>query len=141
MEGTIKGSLILGAAALLVLALRRASAAYRHVIWVCAFGASLALPILLSLPAWRVNAPTLAWLQPMARTQATVIEGLARGPVRAHEENLAPSSPNAAPAPSLDVPQTPPAAPASATEPRHVSWPAVLLTVWALGALGVLLSF
>ena len=140
VEGTLKGSLILAAAALLVLALRRASAAYRHVIWVCAFGAALALPILLSLPAWRISAPALAWLQPMSRTQTRVIEGLSRAPVRARQENIEPTAPpsNATLEP-FDGSQAQSLSPSA--EPRHVSWPAIALTVWALGALGVLLSF
>ncbi|MBZ5576155.1 MAG: TonB family protein [Acidobacteriia bacterium] len=57
----LKGSLVLSAAWLVSLLLRRRSAALRHVVWVSAFAALLALPLLtLSLPVLRMPvAPAL----------------------------------------------------------------------------------
>ena len=53
----VKGTLILTAAGLLSMALRRASAAARHLVWVVAFAALLLLPALsLAVPRWTVSA-------------------------------------------------------------------------------------
>lgn len=55
LEVTLKGTLFLSIAAVLALALRRASAASRHLIWTLALCATLALPVLsLTLPSWKV---------------------------------------------------------------------------------------
>ena len=44
VELIVKGTLVLAVAALLVLALRRASAAHRHLVWACALIGLVALP-------------------------------------------------------------------------------------------------
>src|SRR4051794_13643886 len=50
---TLKSTLVLAIAWLAALALRRRSAAARHIVWTAASAALLALPLLsLSLPAW-----------------------------------------------------------------------------------------
>ena len=55
MEVFMKGTILLLFAAALGLALRRASAASRHLVWTLALGSVLALPFLaLMLPAWNV---------------------------------------------------------------------------------------
>ena len=65
IEAALKGTALLTLAALVVLALRRGSAAHRHLAWACALAGLVALPILLAvLPGWRVIAPALAWLSP-----------------------------------------------------------------------------
>jgi TonB family protein len=57
ISAAIKGSAVLGAACLLSFVLRRASAAFRHLLWTLAVVSLLALPILtLVLPAWEVQA-------------------------------------------------------------------------------------
>ncbi|HTK32535.1 MAG TPA: HEAT repeat domain-containing protein [Candidatus Saccharimonadaceae bacterium] len=67
VEWTVKSTAVLAAAGLLSLVLRRASAARRHLVWTSALLATLALPALLvALPAWRIEAPRLAWLAPRA---------------------------------------------------------------------------
>ena len=54
-----KATLILAAACLLVLALRRASASARYFTWTCALAALLALPVLsLLLPGWTLPVKT-----------------------------------------------------------------------------------
>lgn len=51
----LKGTLVLAAAGLAALMLRRASASARHLAWAIGFGGLLALPVLgLALPAWRL---------------------------------------------------------------------------------------
>jgi len=67
VEWTVKSTAVLAAAGLLSLGMRRASAARRHLVWTSALLATLALPVLLvALPAWRIEAPRLAWLAPRA---------------------------------------------------------------------------
>ncbi|MGH7731185.1 MAG: hypothetical protein ACRENJ_08050, partial [Candidatus Eiseniibacteriota bacterium] len=63
VEAALKGTSLLLLAMLLVLTLRRGSAAHRHLVWACALVGLVALPVMLALlPAWRVSAPALAWL-------------------------------------------------------------------------------
>lgn len=58
----IKGVLLLVAAGLVVLGLRRASAAARHLVWLVALVALLAVPVLtVALPGWRVLPAWAAW--------------------------------------------------------------------------------
>jgi TonB family protein len=55
IEATVKGSFFLLAALFLTLAMRRASAAARHLVWTLALAAMLLLPIIsLMLPAWNL---------------------------------------------------------------------------------------
>src|SRR5260370_42003658 len=57
----VKGTFILIAAGLLSMALRRASAGARHLVWALAFAALLLLPVLsLAVPRWTVTAPQSA---------------------------------------------------------------------------------
>jgi TonB family protein len=54
----VKATIVLAAAGLASLALRRASASTRHLVWVLAFAGLLALPMLTrTLPAWRAPIP------------------------------------------------------------------------------------
>src|SRR6185503_14866958 len=54
-DAAVKGAIVIATAALIVLALRRRSAATRHAVWAGAVVAQLALPVLAALlPAWRV---------------------------------------------------------------------------------------
>jgi beta-lactamase regulating signal transducer with metallopeptidase domain len=55
LDGALKGSLLLAGAALVTLAVRRASAASRHLVWSMGIYGLLALPVVaLVLPAWHV---------------------------------------------------------------------------------------
>jgi len=55
IDAAVKATVLLGAAALTTLALRRASAASRHLVWTIALLAALALPALtLALPRWQL---------------------------------------------------------------------------------------
>ena len=134
VEAALQGTLLLAVAALLVLALRRGSAAHRHLVWACALVGLVALPIMLALlPAWRVSAPALAWLAP----------GSSAPP--AAESSQAPSS---TPAPQAAAPVSPPPsaveppAPAPPPAPQApIAWPTVALALWAIGAIAVLSTF
>ncbi|MBX6330532.1 MAG: M56 family metallopeptidase [Gemmatimonadaceae bacterium] len=91
LETTVRGSLLLLAAAGLTVALRRASAAFRHLIWTLAVGGVLVLPALwLALPRWRVPVRV-----PPAAVEAAVstihAPAIARGVVRREAEEVLPS--------------------------------------------------
>jgi HEAT repeat protein/beta-lactamase regulating signal transducer with metallopeptidase domain len=65
VELIVKGTLVLSLAGLLVLALRRASAAHRHLVWACALIGLVALPWMqLALPRWRVTTPLAGQIAP-----------------------------------------------------------------------------
>jgi len=55
VDASLKGAMLLVAAGLLTLAMRRASAAQRHLVWLLVLGSTVALPIFsVLLPAWRI---------------------------------------------------------------------------------------
>jgi hypothetical protein len=59
LDAALKATVILLAAAFASLALRRSSAATRHLVWTSALLAALALPLLaLALPRWEVPVMT-----------------------------------------------------------------------------------
>jgi hypothetical protein len=60
-DAVVKASLVLGAAALMSLILRRASAALRHLVWTLALCSALFLPVVsLMLPKWQLKLVTIA---------------------------------------------------------------------------------
>ena len=147
IEAALKGTAILALAALLVLALRRASAAHRHLVWACALAGIAVLPgLLATLPAWSVRAPALAqsWLAPGLGTPSPTLESrsgsvLPAGDAaagRAAPARRPPSRPAVEPA---APPASSPAAPGPA--PARLSWPALALALWAIGAFAVLATF
>ncbi len=76
LDAAIKGAVILVLTALIVLAMRRASAAARHLVWLLGILGMLILPALSAalpgwhiLPNWAVNASTRVLAQP------TVVRG------------------------------------------------------------------
>lgn len=74
LEVALKGTFFLSIAMALVLVLRSASAASRHLVWTLALGATLALPVFsLILPAWKVA--TFSSSESVATVQPVQIEG------------------------------------------------------------------
>jgi beta-lactamase regulating signal transducer with metallopeptidase domain len=74
LDGFIKSSVILLAAGLVALSLRKASAAYRSLVWSVAMASLLALPVLsVALPSWRIEA--LPALATVASVDASVENG------------------------------------------------------------------
>jgi HEAT repeat protein/beta-lactamase regulating signal transducer with metallopeptidase domain len=158
LEAALKGTAVLVLAALLVLALRRASAAHRHLVWACALAAIAVLPALLAaLPAWSVRTPALvpSWLasgfdasSPALESRTGVIPpaGDAAG-ARATPAPGPQGQPAVAPAaPPTSSPATPGRATAAAggrvdARPSRLSWPALALALWAIGAFLVLATF
>src|SRR3982751_2157121 len=62
-----KASILLGAAALTALALRRGSASARHLVWTLALAGALLVPALsLALPRWRVPVVSIATSETIA---------------------------------------------------------------------------
>jgi HEAT repeat protein/beta-lactamase regulating signal transducer with metallopeptidase domain len=138
VDALIKATLVFSVAGLATLALGRASAALRHLIWALALASVLALPLLsIALPRWqlpvvRVAAQqaadiTVAPLAPPSDAPAAIAPPIVRRD-RAPETSTvqAPVAPVAAQAEAL----TPPAAP--------ISWSMMLLVIWAAGATLVL---
>ncbi|HEX2491832.1 MAG TPA: M56 family metallopeptidase, partial [Blastocatellia bacterium] len=72
LDAFIKSAVILLAAGLLARSLRKASAAYRHLVWSVAMASLLALPLLsVALPSWRIEAlPSLATIASVDATDA-----------------------------------------------------------------------
>ncbi|HET9177525.1 MAG TPA: M56 family metallopeptidase [Terriglobia bacterium] len=111
-EVLVKVTILLLTAFALVLVLRRASAAGRHLVWTLSLCAVLALPIFaLAFPAWEV--PVFPSAQSGIASEVTSIyrERSAEPP----EDHLVPVA--VVPSPAKPV------------------WPGVLLVVWALGSL------
>ena len=122
LDAAAKATVILLAASFAVVALRRSSAATRHVVWTSALLAALALPMLaLALPRWETPVMTL----PQASTPpaaAAAIQAQAEAVTMRRE-------PGDAAAASLTAGPSPGAAPARAS----ISWTAVAAGVWIAG--------
>lgn len=68
---TVKGAVVLGTAFLLSLALRRASASTRHLLWTLALASLLVLPLLSSLlPSWEAQVLPSSMAEPAGFAQA-----------------------------------------------------------------------
>jgi beta-lactamase regulating signal transducer with metallopeptidase domain len=135
IELTLKGIIILAAAGLLSVGLRKASAASRHAVWSLALGALLLLPVLTwAVPAWRVAilpappAPMAENTSLNTETSAAVAEGLPLAlPGRAAiVATVAPQFESA----SAPLATAPPAWPLNTAQ--------IALLIWAAGAMLVL---
>src|ERR1035441_3151254 len=74
LGAALKSSIVLGAAWLLAFALRRRSAAARHLVWTAAAAALLALPLLsVSMPALRIRTSALAPFVPTVTFRTTAV--------------------------------------------------------------------
>jgi len=165
VELIVKGTLVLAVAALLVLALRRASAAHRHLVWACALIGLVALPWMqVALPRWKVSTTLMAPTAPgFGLLAATVEPGSEKGtPADQFRAEL--SAPPAEKPYKLEKQREakpdqwakreatllPAAGTTSSTaEPRESTKAApsgtpifaVILLVWMIGALAVLATF
>lgn len=141
LDVTLKGALILVATALLVVTLRRAAAATRHLVWTLAVISLLALPVLsMALPGWQLPLlPELMTAQASSDIAAPVdvAELSATDPtdqrltypplVENSAQELKDEAPTASAAPSQVSNATP-----------SVQWPQLVLLVWLTGAFIVL---
>ena len=117
-------TVILAAAWLLTLALRRAPAAARHMVWTCAIVAAMLTPALSVVPTWSVPLPAaLARWAPSAVNTASAPE-------------VAGTAVTAVPAPAQPVSTTPEQTGATLGGMTPM---AVATTLWAVGAVVILL--
>lgn len=131
-----KGAALLGVALLAALALRRASAAARHLVWLVALACLLLLPLLsVCLPQWRVLP---AMMRPAAKATAPMeipVRDVTPGPVPDPQPSaFAPtlhgsSGPSASVSSRSEPPAVVPAAPASPS----LTWWKWLPAVWLVG--------
>lgn len=132
-DAVAKATVLLAVAALASLALRRGSAASRHLVWTLALVGALLLPILsLALPRWQLPLVTLA---------SSVMPAAAAPAGAADETPAAGSSLAGAAAPlsaAVSVARSNAAPAAAPGWLSGISWASALLLVWAAGAVLVL---
>ena len=131
-DAILKASVVLIAAAVVTHALRRTSAALRHLIWTIALVAALLMPALsVALPRWQLPLITVTTSEtPTARVD---VDNASRAPALTRDVE-----PATAAAPPASMPMRALNAPASATvwtRVTNVSFEQALFAIWALGAL------
>lgn len=126
-DAILKASLMLAVAGVASSALRRRSAAVRHMVWTLALLSALALPALsIALPRWQVPLVTLPSANVSApAAEAPAVERQAPALHRDAAKSAATTSADAAPA-------------ARAFSLPRISLSTALLLVWAFGALVIL---
>jgi len=131
-DSVLKATVVLAAAAAATHALRRASAALRHLIWTLALVSAMLMPVLaLGLPRWQLPIVTLTSAGSTAA--ATVADDAVAPPLRSNATATAgPSEP--APTPASAGPAESPRV-SFFDRVRAIDWPTALFTVWALGVL------
>ncbi len=133
VDAIAKATILLAVAGLASVALRRASAASRHLVWTLALVSALLLPVLsLALPRWQVP---LVTLDAVATVDATSGQALT-----SQSSTQAPGLTRNIESPAIGAPSTAPVerSTASASSWPTLSWPAILLMLWAAGALIVI---
>ena len=134
LDNALKGSVVIGLAALAAWMLRKHTAAARHSVWSAAIAAQLVIPVLSAvLPTWRVPVVAQpAWIDPAPVAPSTpndVTVSLPPAPVATE------------PAPQSSVQNTPATTPQNTTtaQPRWTISPiAILAGLWLLGCVAVL---
>ena len=131
-DAVAKATVLLGSAALLTLALRRRSAALRHLVWTCAMLAALALPFLsIALPRWQVPVLMLAAPAPASAPSLDMpSDEASRRMSVTLESRLGSAAEQATPAAAA------PGGRRSAF--ARFSWSALGMGLWALGAVLIL---
>jgi HEAT repeat protein/beta-lactamase regulating signal transducer with metallopeptidase domain len=139
-DAILKATLLFATAAIASLALRRGTAAARHLVWTLALISALALPVLsLALPRWQlplvtVSSSSAVPVQPTKVGQWSLESApLALAPKRTHTDRAATTTQSLG-----DGPVQTPRASRRLSLP-DISWPYALLAVWAAGAGLVLL--
>jgi HEAT repeat protein/beta-lactamase regulating signal transducer with metallopeptidase domain len=134
-DAVAKATLILVAASCISFALRRGSAAARHLVWTLALCSAVVLPALsLALPRWEL--PIVRTGSVQAPPAAAREEPGAPAPVANRLEN-GPRLPRAASAARDKAPRND-VSPVSSAIPLRLTWPQALFTIWLAGALAIL---
>ena len=129
-DSILKTSLVLIAAALSTHALRRGSAALRHLIWTIALVSALVMPMLsMALPRWQFPIVTIT----RAETTASTVVDAPVAPPRERETKPPVARAEVAPSPAALPAETAPASIASAL--GALTLERAVLSIWALGAL------
>ena len=125
LDALIKVTILLGAAAIISLSLRRASAAARHMVWTFALCGAVVLPALsMALPRWQLPLVTLA--SPAIETPGSPTSPSAALPIRR---------------PAVDSASTEPAAVPVSASPRQAGrWTlsGILFAIWIAGTVLVI---
>jgi HEAT repeat protein/beta-lactamase regulating signal transducer with metallopeptidase domain len=136
-DAVVKATLLLGVAGIAALALRRASAATRHLVWTLALVSALVLPALsIALPRWHMPFLLVAAPEPVAH----IVDAAVPAPRPSHASSEQPRPAAAAPvaaaqgrerhaADSFTVAQWP----AVASTWQRISWAALVSMIWAAG--------
>ena len=137
VDTLIKVTLVFGLAAMATLALGKASAAARHLVWALALSCALILPVLsVALPRWQLPVVTL---KTAAVELPAAVEPSAPALVRQGQPNVKPeTSRNHTRSMTVSDHQSTPAttrAPAAATAPSVAT---LLGAIWAIGAIAVI---
>ena len=131
-DAVVKASLVLGAAALMSLILRRASAALRHLVWTLALCSALFLPVVsLMLPKWQLQLVTIA--SPAPAVETTVAAPAAEPAAASLAE-----APRLGRAGHTTADTAPPAEVSRAAWLPWRSWQSALIGIWLLGAVAIL---
>ena len=141
----VKASVVLGATALVAAALRRASAAARHLVWTLGLVGALAAPALtLVLPRWEVPIVEIARDVPAAPASAEDALGrrtaAPRPSVAEEPQQAAAHSRVRSTSTASETALVPRAAWVAALAGRlgALSWPVLLFLAWAVGAAAIL---
>jgi HEAT repeat protein/beta-lactamase regulating signal transducer with metallopeptidase domain len=139
-DAVAKSTLLLSAAGIAAVALRRGSAAARHMVWTLALVGVLVLPVLsLALPRWQFSIVTLSGGAPSpgaAPASAALAASAAAAPLADTPTAPVLRTDRRASSPSPLEPSVSPAAAAVPSIARRpgISWQSGLLIVWLVGA-------
>jgi HEAT repeat protein/beta-lactamase regulating signal transducer with metallopeptidase domain len=142
-DAILKATLLFATAGLVSLALRKATAAARHLVWTLALVSAMALPVLsLALPRWQLPVVTLAF---SAAVESPALPALASEPVNLIADRQAPDhrrvrvTPSPVSARATQTASAPHEAASLTLLLQNVSWPYALLALWAIGAAAILM--
>jgi HEAT repeat protein/beta-lactamase regulating signal transducer with metallopeptidase domain len=138
IDTLIKVTMVLTIAGLATLALGRASAALRHLVWTLALTSALLLPVLsVALPRWQLPVIKLASQAPVtAAATSNVNAAMPEPPSLSSARHASPGTVRrdaTAPAPAITAPSTAESSNTAASA-SPIAWTSVLLTIWAIGA-------
>jgi HEAT repeat protein/beta-lactamase regulating signal transducer with metallopeptidase domain len=132
-DAVAKATLVLTIAAVASVALRRASAALRHLVWTVALCSALALPLLsVSLPRWQLSIFRVAVDTPVPADAGQ--QGRLADTIEPAREKPLPSSPRARTAETTTAARPEPPAAGRLDWVRAISWQQALFACWLAGA-------